>query len=176
EYRHEPGIHLFTGMDGLPHILGASYRPQVFAPAARGQYYEGQRQAYPVYLQQPEDWWDETTESEDLDVMSHVPTGRGVRAPQEPAACWAPIRPGMKVHGLRHSAQSLWEELGTPPGLVVERMGHSPGSLPSDVYRHATQPMRDDLVVKLQEQMEKTLNRRRDLGFESPVQVVRTLM
>src|SRR5690606_22503365 len=147
EYRHEPGIHLFTGMDGLPHILGASYRPQVFAPAARGQYYEGQRQAYPVYLQQPEDWWDETTESEDLDVMSHVPTGRGVRAPQEPAACWAPIRPGMKVHGLRHSAQSLWEELGTPPGLVVERMGHSPGSLPSDVYRHATQPMRDDLVV-----------------------------
>lgn len=174
QYRHEPGIHLFTGVGGLPHLLGATYRPQVFAPAARGQYYEGQRQAYPVYVAQPDDWWDGTTEG--LDVMSHVPTGRGVRAPAEPAACWAPICPGMKLHGLRHSAQALYEELGTPPGLVVDRMGHSPGRRPTDTYRHVTQPMRDDLVARLQGELEKSLGQRRAMGVESPVQVVRALM
>lgn len=175
-YRHEPGVHLFTGMGGLPHLLGASYRPQVFAPAARGQYYEGQRQQYPVYLAQPDDWWDGGTDSEPLDVLSHVPTGKGVRAPKQPAACWAPISRGMKVHGLRHSAQALWEELGTPPGLVIDRMGHSPGRRPTDTYRHVTQPMRTDLVGKLQGELEKSLERRRAMGVESPVQVVRDLL
>lgn len=175
-YRHKPGIHLFTGVKGLPHILGGTFRPQVFAPAARGQYYEGQRQAYPVYLEQPQDWWDEDTPCPPLDVMSHVPTGKGVRAPEAPAACWAPIRAGMKLHGLRHSAQALWEELGAPPGLVVDRMGHSPGHRPTDTYRHVTQPMRDELVGKLQEQAEESLERRRAMGVESPVQVVRALL
>lgn len=176
EYRHKPGIHLFSGMPGLPHILGGTFRPQVFAPAARGQYYEGQRQQYPVYLEQPDTWWDESAQHEPLDVLSHVRTGRGLRAPEAPAACWAPIRPGMKVHGLRHSAQALWEELGTPPGLVVDRMGHSPGRRPTDTYRHVTQPMRSDLMGKLQDQMEKSLERRRSLSMESPVQVVRSLL
>lgn len=164
KYRHAPGIHLFSGFEGRPHWKTSMLRGQYFHPAARGLYYAGTRQEAPVY-------------QEDVaDPFSFVATGQGVRRPKEPEACWAPICPGMKPHGLRHSIQALIEEKGVPKVLVMDRMGHAPGRDTSSVYSHVTPSMREDLVGVLQEAWLGALEQRRQMGVESPVAVVRELL
>ncbi|WP_174545663.1 hypothetical protein [Nocardiopsis dassonvillei] len=163
-YRHIPGIHLFTGIDGRPHWKSSMFRDRYFHPAARGLYYAGSRQEAPVYQRSADD------------PFSFVATGQGVRRPKDPEACWAPICPEMKPHGLRHSLQALIEEKGVPKVLVMDRMGHAPGRDTTSVYSHVTPAMREHLVGVLQEAWESALEERRAMGVESPVGVVRELL
>lgn len=164
KYRHRPGIHLFTGIGGRPHWRSSMLRDRYFHPAARGTYYAGSRQEVPVYQKTAED------------PFSFVATGQGVRRPKDPPACWAPICPGMKPHGLRHSLQALIEEKGVPKVLVMDRMGHAPGRDTTSVYSHVTPAMREHMVGVLQEAWEGTIEARRAMGVESPVAVVRELL
>lgn len=175
-YRHRAGIHLFTGPEGHPHWRHGTFLGRVFHPAARGMYYAGQAQEFPVFLEQPQDWWDEDTPCPPLDVMSHVRTGKGIKRPQEPAACWAPICKGMKPHGLRHSGQALLEQAGVPMVMVRDRMGHSEGTSASATYSHVTPEMREQTRAVLQEAWESALVRRRALGVPSHVGLVRELL
>jgi Bacterial regulatory proteins, lacI family len=60
---------------------------------------------------------------------------RGRGASQRAQACWLPIAPGLTPHGLRHTHKSIMEEVGTPPKLMDERLGHEDGSVQSR-YSH----------------------------------------
>jgi integrase len=162
EYRHETGIHLFTGVDEA-HQRANPFRSYLFGPAAQGLYYAGQSQEFPVYYSDADDPW------------SIVPTGKGVRQPANPAGQWKPIREGMKPHGLRHSHKVVLEELGTPKVLMDDRMGHVDQST-SARYSHVTPSMRRDLVDGLQERWEKALAQRAAMNFESPVPLVNALL
>ncbi|WP_460625212.1 tyrosine-type recombinase/integrase, partial [Kitasatospora kifunensis] len=139
-------------------------RAQYFHPAARGLYYAGSRQETPVYQR-----------SADA-PFSFVATGQGVRRPKDPEACWAPICPGMKPHGLRHSLQALIEERGVPKVLVMDRMGHASARDTTSIYSHVTPAMRERLVEILQEAWESALEQRRAMGVKSPVAVVQELL
>lgn len=56
-------------------------------------------------------------------------------------ACWLPIARGLTPHGLRHCHKTVMEELGIPPKLMDERMGHEDGSVPARCS-HITARMR----------------------------------
>jgi Bacterial regulatory proteins, lacI family len=49
---------------------------------------------------------------------------RGRNAAARADTCWLPIARGLTPHGLRHTHKTLMEELGVPPKLMDERMGH----------------------------------------------------
>ncbi len=53
---------------------------------------------------------------------------RGRGASKRAEACWLPIAPGLTPHGLRHTHKTLMREVGAPPKLMDERMGHEDGS------------------------------------------------
>lgn len=163
EYRHEAGIHLFTGTDGSAHQRANPFRTNVFAPAAQGQYYAGLKAAFPVYYTDAADPW------------SIVPTGKGVRHPAAPAGQWDPVCEGLTPHGLRHSHRVLLEELGTPKVLMDDRMGHVDAST-SARYSHVTHGMRSVLVEGLQERWEDAVSKRAGMDLEARVPVVRALL
>ena len=168
EYRHEPGIHLFSGHRGEPHTRSNLFRGQYFLPAARGLYYAGEAQQRPVLQRLRPD-------GSAPGMFDHVPAGRGQRRPTDAVSCWAPIRADMKVHGLRHSHRALLEELGTPKVLMDERLGHADHSV-SARYSHVTSGMREELSGALQEEWGRTLTRRLEVSEESPVGVVAALL
>jgi integrase len=62
---------------------------------------------------------------------------RGRGASKRAEACWVPIAPGLTPHGLRHTHKTLMREVGTPPKLMDERMGHEDGSVQSR-YDHTS--------------------------------------
>lgn len=62
---------------------------------------------------------------------------RGRGASQRAQTCWTLIAPGLTPHGLRHTHKSIMEEVGTPPKLMDERLGHDDGSVQSR-YSHVT--------------------------------------
>lgn len=168
EYRHTPGIHLFSGHRGEPHTRNNLFRGQYFLPAARGLYYAGEAQQRPVLQRMRED-------GGAPGVFDAVPAGRGQRRPTDAVSCWAPICPGMKVHGFRHSHRALLEELGIPKVLMDERLGHADHSV-SARYSHVTAGMRERLVGALQSEWERTVERRRVMGVGSPVGVVEGIL
>lgn len=64
-------------------------------------------------------------------------TGAWARSLKRAEACWVPIAPGLTPHGLRHTHKTLMREVGTPPKLMDERMGHEDGSVQSR-YDHTS--------------------------------------
>ena len=89
------------------------------------------------------------------------PRGRGIQAIPEdtPLACWLPIKPGLTVHGLRHSHKTWMAEDGIPEILAEQRLGHQvPGM--RGLYAHASARMRDDLKHALQARWEDSLRDR----------------
>ncbi|GAB2773435.1 hypothetical protein GCM10027091_05800 [Streptomyces daliensis] len=76
---------------------------------------------------------------------------RGRGASQRADVCWLPIAKGLTPHGLRHSHQTMMDELGTEKVLRDERMGHIDGSV-SARYTHVTPGMRKRLLLGLTEQ------------------------
>lgn len=99
--------------------------------------------------------------------------GRGAHGRAE--ACWVPIASGLTPHGLRHSHRTLMEELGTPPVLADERMGHTDGSVQRR-YTHVTADMRTRLAEELTRQWEVALDARLAMSETSPVAVLDELL
>jgi hypothetical protein len=67
------------------------------------------------------------------------------------------------------------EELGTPPKLMDERMGHEDGSVQSR-YTHVTASMRLQLLDGLTEHWNAALDARRTLHAASPVLALNQLL
>lgn len=103
-----------------------------------------------------------------------IPT-RGRGASQRADACWLPIAKGLTPHGLRHSHQTMMDELSTEKVLRDERMGHLDGSV-SARYTHVTPGIRRRLMLGLTEQWEMALDRRVALSPTSPVRALDDLL
>ncbi|NJP34138.1 tyrosine-type recombinase/integrase [Micromonospora thermarum] len=100
---------------------------------------------------------------------------RGRNATGRAESCWLPIAPGLTPHGLRHTHKTLMVELGTPPKLMDERMGHEDGSVQAR-YSHVTPDMRQRLVTGLTGVWEAALTARREMAPGSPVAVLDRLL
>jgi site-specific recombinase XerD len=100
---------------------------------------------------------------------------RGRNAAGRADACWLPIAKGLTPHGLRHTHKTLMEELGTPPKLMDERMGHGDGSVQAR-YSHVTAAMRLRLLDGPTELWEAALEARRSFAPGSPVTVLDRLL
>ncbi len=96
---------------------------------------------------------------------------RGRNAAGRADACWLPIATGLTPHGLRHTHKTLMAELGVPPTLMDERMGHEDGSVQAR-YTHVTQVMRDRLMEDLTGLWDAAVATRRELSPSSPVGVL----
>ncbi|GAA4929138.1 tyrosine-type recombinase/integrase [Streptomonospora halophila] len=175
EHRHEPGIHVFSGL-GRHHWAHSTFLYQYWAPAALGRYYPGdKRKERLVYVDEPPEGgqigpWDRTRRrASRWDAKKTTP---------DPAvACWVPIQPGMRrQHLLRHSHRTLLEELRTEDPLTDERMGHANSSIQAR-YSHVTPGMRRRLCKDLSAAWEAALkDRARILGTESPVPTLDRLL
>ncbi|WP_269086711.1 tyrosine-type recombinase/integrase [Actinosynnema sp. ALI-1.44] len=78
------------------------------------------------------------------------------------------IARGLTTHGLRHTHKTRMRELGTPPKLMDERMGHEDGSVQSR-YDHITPEMRVRLMEGLTAEWEVALDARLAMSPRSPV-------
>ncbi|MGW0821774.1 LacI family DNA-binding transcriptional regulator [Streptomyces sp. NPDC002845] len=99
--------------------------------------------------------------------------GRGAAARAE--ACWVPVANGLTPHGLRHLHKTLMEDLGTPPKLMDERMGHLDGSVQAR-YSHVTDAMRERLMEGLTDVWEDALDARLAMCPRSAVRVLDRLL
>ncbi|MFI9720748.1 LacI family DNA-binding transcriptional regulator [Streptomyces sp. NPDC052396] len=100
---------------------------------------------------------------------------RGRNASERAEACWVPVVRGLTPHGLRHSHKAMMEELGTPPKLMDERLGHEDGSVQAR-YSHVTRGMRERLMRGLTELWEASLEARAAMCPRSPVAVLDALL
>ncbi|MBK3571861.1 LacI family DNA-binding transcriptional regulator [Streptomyces sp. MBT62] len=100
---------------------------------------------------------------------------RGRGASKRAEACWVPIAPGLTPHGLRHTHKTLMREVGTPPKLMDERLGHEDGSVQSR-YDHITAGMRQRLMNALTGMWEEALNAHREMSPGSPVAALNALL
>lgn len=100
---------------------------------------------------------------------------RGRGAHKRADASWVPIAPGLTPHGLRHSHRTLLEELGTPPVLADERIGHTDTSVQRR-YTHVTAEMRARLTKELTRRWEEALDARLAMSRRSPVAVLDELL
>lgn len=100
---------------------------------------------------------------------------RGRNAAARADTCWMPVAQGLTPHGLRHTHKTLMEELGVPPKLMDERMGHEDGSVQAR-YSHVTPVMRARLLEGLTELWEAALDARREMSAGSPVAVLDGLL
>jgi integrase len=100
---------------------------------------------------------------------------RGRNAAGRADACWLPIAGGLTPHGMRHTYKTLMVELGTPPTLMDDQMGHSDGSVQAR-YAHATREMIRRLLDGLTAAWRTALAARRELSPGSPVAVLDRLL
>ncbi|MER7275846.1 LacI family DNA-binding transcriptional regulator [Dactylosporangium sp. NPDC000244] len=96
---------------------------------------------------------------------------RGRNAAGRADACWVPIAPGLTPHGLRHTYKTMMIELGTPPVLMDEQLGHLDGSVQAR-YSHTTPEMRRRLTDGLTDLWTAAINTRREMSPNSPVNVL----
>ncbi len=59
--------------------------------------------------------------------------------------------PHIRLHDLRHTHATLLLELGTPPKVVSERLGHSSVTFTMQVYSHVMPGMQEQAVARLEE-------------------------
>ncbi|MEV4451109.1 LacI family DNA-binding transcriptional regulator [Streptomyces mirabilis] len=100
---------------------------------------------------------------------------RGRGASKRAEVCWVPVAPGLTPHGLRHTHKTLMREVGTPPKLMDERMGHEDGSVQSR-YDHITPGMRQALMTALTGMWEEALDACRTMSLGSPVAALDALL
>jgi integrase len=143
------------------HWRRSGFATWIFHPAATGRYPKRASNAeHPVPLLG--------------DPWPGIPV-RGRNASGRAEACWTPIAPGLTPHGLRHSHKTLMVQLGIPPVLMDERLGHQDGSVQAR-YSHVTDEMRRRLLDELTGLWEEALARRRKLHATSPVAVLNALL
>jgi integrase len=102
-------------------------------------------------------------------------SARGRNSSGRAEVCWLPIAKGLTPHGLRHSRKTVMEDLGTPPKLMDERMGHEDGSVQAR-YSHITAGMRRRLLDGLTEQWEASLDARLAMCPRSSVAALDALL
>jgi integrase len=100
---------------------------------------------------------------------------RGRNATGRADSCWLPIAPRLTPHGLRHTHKTVMVELGIPPKLMDERMGHEDGSIQAR-YSHVTSDMRQQLVTGLTDRWAAALTTRREMAPGSPVATLDRLL
>ncbi|MFG2130657.1 LacI family DNA-binding transcriptional regulator [Streptomyces sp. NPDC048751] len=143
------------------HWRRSGFATWLFRPAATGRYPgRGNQEEHPVPVV-AEPW-------------PGIPA-RGRGASKRAEACWVPIAPGLTPHGLRHTHKTLMREVGTPPKLMDERMGHEDGSVQSR-YDHITAGMRQALMTALTGMWEEALDARRAMSPGSPVAALDALL
>ncbi|MBT2206843.1 LacI family DNA-binding transcriptional regulator [Actinomadura sp. NEAU-AAG7] len=143
------------------HWRRSGFATWLFQPATTGWYPKrGTQPAHPVPLV-AEPW-------------PGVPA-RGRGASRRAELHWLPIAPGLTPHGLRHTHKTLMRELGIPPKLMDERMGHLDGSVQAR-YDHVTQRMRDVLLEGLTAMWEDALQARRAMNPRSAVKILDELL
>ncbi|QKW07377.1 LacI family DNA-binding transcriptional regulator [Streptomyces sp. NA04227] len=151
---------------GLPTETAAHWRRTGFAtwlfrPAATGWYpKKAPQEAHPVPVL--------------ADSWPGVPV-RGRNASGRAEACWVPIANGLTPHGLRHSHKTAMDDLGTPPKLKDERLGHEDGSVQAR-YSHITPGMRARLMEGLTDLWEASLDARLAMASRSAVAVLDALL
>ncbi|MFI5906210.1 LacI family DNA-binding transcriptional regulator [Dactylosporangium sp. NPDC051541] len=96
---------------------------------------------------------------------------RGRNAAGRADACWVPIAPGLTPHGLRHTYKTMMIELGTPPVLMDEQLGHLDGSVQAR-YSHTTPEMRRKLTDGLTDLWVAAVEARAEISPRSPVGVL----
>jgi integrase len=144
-----------------PHWRRTGFATWIFQPAATGWYpKKAPHDAHPVPVV-AEPW-------------PGMPV-RGRNAAGRAQASWLPIARGLTPHGLRHTHKTLMVELGTPPKLMDERMGHEDGSVQAR-YSHVTTDMRERLVADLAALWDAALAQRRALSPGSPVAALDALL
>ncbi len=144
-----------------PHYRRNGFATWLFQPAATGRYpAKAPRVARPVPVA--------------ADPWPGVPI-RGRNAASRAEACWLPIAPGLTPHGLRHTYKTLMVELGTPPTVMDDQMGHSDGSVQAR-YAHATADMVRRLLDDLTTVWENALAVRRRLSPGSAVAILDRLL
>ena len=144
-----------------PHWRRNGFATWLFQPAATGWYpRKAPQPAHPVPIV-AEPW-------------PGIPV-RGRNAAGRAEACWLPVARGLTPHGLRHTHKTLMVELGTPPKLMDERMGHEDGSVQAR-YSHVTAEMRQRLVADLSAMWEAALDERRQHCPRSPVAALDALL
>lgn len=152
-----------TGPAGAPapHWRRNGFATWLFQPAVTGWYpKKAPQDARPVPIR-AEPW-------------PGVPArGRGAVGRAE--VCWLPIAQGLTPHGLRHTHKTVMEDMGTPPKLMDERLGHEDGSVQAR-YTHITPGMRQRLMNGLTEQWQASLDARLALHPRSAVAVLDDLL
>jgi integrase len=143
------------------HWRRTGFATWLFQPAATGWYpRRAPHDAHPVPLL--------------ADPWPGVPV-RGRNASGRAEACWLPIAPGLTPHGLRHTHKTLMEEIGTPPKLMDERLGHEDGSVQAR-YSHVTVEMRRRLMAGLTQLWKASLDARAAINPHSRVAVLDRLL
>jgi integrase len=144
-----------------PHWRRNGFATWVFHPAASGWYpSKAPQPARPVPVL--------------ADPWPGVPV-RGRNAAARADACWVPVAKGLTPHGLRHTHKTVMDELGVPPKLMDERMGHEDGSVQAR-YSHVTAEMRRRLMDDLTGLWEVALESRRRLSDGSPLPALDRLL
>jgi integrase len=100
---------------------------------------------------------------------------RGRNSQGRAEACWAPIAKGFTPHGCRHTHKTRMRELGTPPKLMDERLGHLDGSVQAR-YDHITPESRQRLMAGLTAEWEASLDARLAMAPRSPVTALDRLL
>ncbi|MEU8551827.1 LacI family DNA-binding transcriptional regulator [Streptomyces roseoverticillatus] len=143
------------------HWRRSGFATWLFQPAATGWYpKKAPQEARPVPVV--------------ADPWPGVPA-RGRNASERAEACWVPIKKGLTPHGLRHAHKAIMEDLGTPPKLMDERLGHEDGSVQAR-YSHITTAMRRRLMEGLTTVWEEALEVRRAMCPRSQVAVLDELL
>ena len=143
------------------HWRRSGFATWLFQPAATGRYRKrGAHEEHPVPLV--------------ADPWPGLPVrGRGTAGRAQ--VCWVPVAPGLTPHGLRHAHKTLMREVGIPPKLRDERMGHEDGSVQTR-YDHVTARMRQALVSALTGMREEASDTRRAMSQGSPVAALDALL
>jgi len=99
-------------------------------------------------------------------------TGRN--AARKAEWCWVPVADGLTPHGLRHAMRTWMEEQRVHPALAEDQMRHERTGI--DVYRHATDAMRQEYRELAEAAWNEAVARRGELSAWSPVPVVARLL
>ncbi|MER6575753.1 hypothetical protein [Nonomuraea sp. NPDC001023] len=177
------GRYVFRPEDG-DHERRSNFGRRRFRPAVDGRHGDAKdRPGYPVLADVADAPWPgmvrRSWPAAVPDQEFTPPSARGFWKydPERHAVMsWLPIKPGLKVHGLRHSHKVWMIEDDIPEVASEERMGHGvPGV--RGVYSHTSPEMMKRIVAALQRRWENSLRERASLyGGRSPVPLLDELL
>ncbi|MGI5274661.1 tyrosine-type recombinase/integrase [Nonomuraea sp. CA-218870] len=177
------GRYVFLGEDGA-HERRSNFGRRRWRPAADGRHGDAKdRPGYPVLADLAGvPWpgvvrrsWPAAVPGEEFEP----PRRRGFWRYDEErhhVVSWLPVKPGLKIHGLRHGHKVWMDELGVPAVASEERLGHR---LPGIVgqYSHTSPAMVAQTTEGLQRLWEASLVERAKIGGgRSPVPLLDELL